>query len=130
MKPHNLLEEDSSYISEGVINDEILGIIQDYLVKTSNITSHKKRKEKLLKMMSSLIDRISTLAKNGNDFEVGGYLSSAAYFLEEFNFKEAQQIYSKSIEFYKKDMIKLQKEGKFREAGKVAIKIADLYHNK
>ena len=112
------------------VEDEILPVIHEYLKASSKISSHKKKEKQFMEMLSKLIDKINQIAKNGDIFEVAGNLTSAAYFLEEFNFREAQQIYIKAIENYRVYMNKLESEGKFKEACEISNRIADLYHNK
>lgn len=112
------------------VEDEILPFLNSYLKASSKISSHKKKEKQFMEMLSKLIDKINQIAKNGDLFEVAGNLTSAAYFLEEFNWKEAQQIYIKAIENYDKYMNKIEKEGKFNEACEISNRIADLYHNK
>ncbi len=111
-------------------NEEIISIIQDYLNKTSSITNHKKREECLMDMLSLLIAKINQIAKEGDLYNVGEYLSSAAYYMEEFDYKEAQQIYIKAIDYFDKYMNKLQEAGLFEEASRIANHISEIYHIK
>lgn len=112
------------------VEDEILPVIHEYLKASSKVSSHKKKEKQFMEMLSKLIQKINQIAKNGDIFEVAGNLTSAAYFLEEFNFREAQQIYIKAIENYRVYMNKLESEGKFKEACEISNRIANLYHNK
>ena len=111
-------------------NDKILELLEVYFIQAGDATNHKKRETIFRDMISHLIELINELAENGDPYDVGEYLYSAAYYLEEFNFKEAQHIYTQSIEQYDKFRIKEQKIGKFEEASWVSFKIAEIYHDK
>lgn len=112
------------------VNDEIRVIINDYLKKTSKMTDYKAKEEHLIEMLSLLLNAINDIAREGDFFEVADNITSAAYYMEEFNYKEAQKIYETSIEYYEKYMNQLQRTGKFEEAAWTANHIAEIYHNK
>ncbi|MBD3349889.1 MAG: tetratricopeptide repeat protein [Candidatus Lokiarchaeota archaeon] len=101
-----------------------------YLDETANIIDHKEKEEKFIEMLSILLIKINEIAKEGDFYEVADNLFSAAYYMEEFDFKEAKQIYTQSIEYYEKYMYELQKQGKFEEASWIANQIAEIYYNK
>ncbi|TFG19245.1 MAG: DUF2225 domain-containing protein [Promethearchaeota archaeon] len=111
-------------------NDKILELLEMYFIQAGDATNHKKRETIFRDMISHLMELIKELAEDGDSYEVGEYLYSAAYYLEEFNFKEAQHIYIQSIEHYDKFRVKEQKLGKFEEASWVSYKIAEIYHEK
>lgn len=113
-----------------VINDEIRRIIHQYLEKTSKISDYKQREEHLLEMLSLLLNYINDIAREGDYYEVADNITSAAYYMEEFDYREAQRIYETAIEYYEKYMNQLQKSGKFEEAAWTANHIAEIYHNK
>lgn len=105
-------------------------IIQDYINTSENIGDHQKREQELMKMISRLLVKINEIAKEGDFFEVADNLCSAAYYMEELDFNESQEIYLKAIEYYEKYMKKMQKEGKFEEASWTANQISEIYYNK
>ncbi|MBN2156342.1 MAG: hypothetical protein JW776_09875 [Candidatus Lokiarchaeota archaeon] len=111
-------------------NEKILELLDDYFTQAGEITSHKRRETIFRDMISRLIELINELAIDGDSYEVGEYLYSAAYYLEEFDFKEAQEIYVQAIGYYDEYRIKEQKLGKFEEASWVSYKIAETYHDK
>ncbi|MHA1728168.1 MAG: tetratricopeptide repeat protein [Promethearchaeota archaeon] len=110
-------------------NEEILSILQNYIESIAHV-SHKKKEKMFKDMLLILIDKINSIAKEGDLFDVGGYLTSAAYFMEEFDYAEAQQIYMWAIEYYDKYLQKLEKEGRFQEGLNISNQIVELYHNK
>lgn len=111
-------------------NEELMEIIQDYINSSENFGDPKKREQELMKMISLLLVKINQIAKEGDFFEVADNLYSVAFYMEEFDFNEAQEIYLKAIEYYEKYMKKMQKEGKLEEASWTANQIAELYYNK
>lgn len=111
-------------------NERILILLEDYFSQVSEISNHKKRESIFRDMISHLIELISDLAENGDSYEVGEYLYSAAYYLEEFSFKEAQQIYIQAINYYDQYRLKEQKLGNFEEASWTSYQIAEIYHDK
>lgn len=111
-------------------DEEIVGIIQDYLKKSSQETNHRIREQYLMEMLALLIKKVNEFAKEGDNLEVADNLCSAAYYLEEFDYDEARQIYKSAIMYYEKYMLKLQKEGKFDEASWTANQIAELFRSK
>jgi len=111
-------------------NDKILELLEKYFVEAGEVNNHKQRESIFRDMMTQLSELIIELARNGDSYEAGEYLYSAAYYLEEFNFKDAQQIYIQVIDHYDKYRVAEQKLGKFEEASWVSFKIAEIYHDK
>ncbi len=111
-------------------NEKILELLDSYFNQVGEANNHKSRESIFREMMAQLVELINELVQKGDSYEAGGYLYSAAYYLEEFNYKEAQQIYIQAIEYYDEFRIKEQKMGKFEEASWVSYKIAEIYHDK
>ena len=111
-------------------NDKILELLEDYFVRVGKANNHKTRESIFMDMVIQLISLINEIAQNGGSYEVGEYLYSAAYYLEEFNFAQSKKVYIQAIEYYDKYRLKEQKSGKFEEASWVSYKIAEIYHDK
>ena len=112
------------------IDEEIHDIIHSYLDDISSIKDYKIKEQRLMEMISLIISKINKIAQEGDIFEVAGNLMSVAYYLEEFDYREAQDIYLTAIKYYKRYLMNLEKSGMFKEAIAISNEIAEIFHNK
>ncbi|MHA1871609.1 MAG: hypothetical protein ACTSXF_11720 [Promethearchaeota archaeon] len=110
--------------------EQIHNLIIDYLNKSENITNHKEKEELLLETIALILTTSNKYVKNREYNKVGNILFNAAYYLEEFNFKDAQQLYLKAIEFYDKYLHELELNGRLDEAAQMCYRIYEIYENK
>jgi tetratricopeptide (TPR) repeat protein len=110
--------------------EEIIEYVKQQIDIIQTAKSKEDKEYHLFKLLAFLISSSNDIAQQGDFYEAGGRLYSAAYYLEEFYPKEAMDVYSKATEFYDKYYSKKIQEGAANEAANVAIRIANIYRDK
>jgi len=111
-------------------SENINQIIIEYMGLIESLKDHNKRENKLMEMISLILSEVNKIVKEGDYFEVANHLISIAYYLEEFDFSAAKQVYLKVIEYIEKSNHKLLREGNFEDLIKNNRKIAEIYKEK
>ncbi len=110
--------------------DDLITYIKTCSEKIARIDDRHERDILLFEMLHKLNDLSETFTEEEDYYEAAGMLCSAAYYLEEFYNNYAKQLYEKAIKYYNYHIDKLVRKGNIKEAGNLAIKIADLYRDK
>ncbi len=123
-KDVQLTDEDS------LSSDSVIEKVNESLEKIDNAKSKYEKEHYLLEMLHYLVTSSQEIAQNGDFYEAGGRLFSAAYYLEEFYPQEANDLYCHVNEFYQTYLAQKLRDGAIGEAANVAIKIANIAHEK
>lgn len=110
--------------------EEIIEYVKQAIDQIQDAKTKEDKDYHLFQLLAYLITSSNEIAQNGDFYEAGGRLYSAAYYLEEFYPKEAQDVYVKAVEFYQKYYKKKILDGATNEAANVAIRIANIYRDK
>jgi tetratricopeptide (TPR) repeat protein len=110
--------------------EEIIEYVKRAIDQIQDAKTKEDKDYHLFQLLAYLITSSNEIAQNGDYYEAGGRLYSAAYYLEEFYPKEAQDVYSKAVDFYSKYYKKKILDGATNEAANVAIRIANIYRDK
>ncbi len=118
---------DSEYDDQ---NDDLITYIKSCTERIARIDDKHERDILLFEMLHKLNDLSETFTEEEDYYEAAGMLCSAAYYLEEYYNNYAKRLYEKAIKYYNYHIDKLIRKGNIKEAGNLAIKIADLYRDK
>ena len=110
--------------------EDLISYIKNCTEKIARIDDKHERDIILFEMLHTLNEMSETFTEEEDYFEAAGMLCSAAYYLEEYYNNYAKRLYEKAIKYYNHHIHKMVRKGNIKEAGTIAIKIADLYRDK
>ncbi len=110
--------------------NEMITYVQGVLEKIQQAKSKSEKDRHLINLTSYLITSAEEIVKERNYYEAAGRLYSAAYYLEEFHPKAAQEVYEKVNEYNIEYLHEKLREGAIRESANIALKIAKIFEKK